>query len=219
MIRISKAGSMRSPVIVIGRFAAKFARNKRGRASNLYEAKLYRSVNAARRALLCPVLWVSQNGAVQIMRAAEPLTEMMTFDEYGEAVDACDTCPERKAAPSNRRHPTGDGSKAGELPLIIRLPPGTRNEENRWGVKEAGSANSMIRSRRRTGGRWSRSATLVTTSPACRKEKRESLLAEWQAAIEALMLVSRSGPTMPARIGVMKALHCGMPAGSIHHAS
>lgn len=33
---------MRSPVAVIGRFAFKFARNARGRASNLYEAELYR---------------------------------------------------------------------------------------------------------------------------------------------------------------------------------
>jgi hypothetical protein len=52
---------MRSPVIVIGRFAFKFARDKRGRACNLYEAKLYRCVNATRRALLCPVPWVSRN--------------------------------------------------------------------------------------------------------------------------------------------------------------
>jgi hypothetical protein len=37
---------MRLPVIVIGRFALKFASNARKRASNLYEAKLYRSVNA-----------------------------------------------------------------------------------------------------------------------------------------------------------------------------
>ncbi|MFG3592305.1 hypothetical protein [Bradyrhizobium sp. RDI18] len=37
--------------------------------------------------------------------------------------------------------------------------------------------------------------------------KKESALPEWQAAIEALMLVSRSGPTMLARIGVMKALN------------
>ena len=36
--------------------------------------------------------------------------------------------------------------------------------------------------------------------------KKESVLAEWQAAIEALMLVSRGGSTMLARIGVMKAL-------------
>ena len=37
--------------------------------------------------------------------------------------------------------------------------------------------------------------------------KREAETAEWQAAIEVLMLVSRSGPTMMARIGVMKALN------------
>jgi len=37
--------------------------------------------------------------------------------------------------------------------------------------------------------------------------KKESDLPEWQAAIEVLMLVSRSGPTMMARIGVMKALN------------
>jgi hypothetical protein len=30
---------------------------------------------------------------------------------------------------------------------------------------------------------------------------------EWQAAMEALMLVARGGPTMPARIGVMRALN------------
>jgi nucleotidyltransferase/DNA polymerase involved in DNA repair len=35
MIRISRTGSMRSPVIVVGRFAFKFAQNARGRASNL----------------------------------------------------------------------------------------------------------------------------------------------------------------------------------------
>jgi hypothetical protein len=51
MISISRAGSMRSPVIVVGRFTLKFARNARGRVSNLYEAKLYRSVNATRRAI------------------------------------------------------------------------------------------------------------------------------------------------------------------------
>jgi hypothetical protein len=39
--------------------------------------------------------------------------------------------------------------------------------------------------------------------------KKESDLPEWQAAIEVLMLVARSGPTMMARIGVMKALNRG----------
>ncbi len=40
--------------------------------------------------------------------------------------------------------------------------------------------------------------------------KKESDLPEWQAAIEALMLVVRqNGPTMFARIGVMLALNRG----------
>ena len=79
MISISRAGSMRCPVIIVGRFAFKFARDQRGRASNLYEAKLYRSVNATRRALLCPVIWVSRNGFLQIMRAAKPRADMMSL--------------------------------------------------------------------------------------------------------------------------------------------
>ena len=37
--------------------------------------------------------------------------------------------------------------------------------------------------------------------------KRESARPEWQTAIEALMLVARGGPTMLARIAVMKALN------------
>jgi hypothetical protein len=99
MIRISRAGSMRSPVIVIGRFALKFARNARGRASNMYEAKLYRSANATRRALLCPVLWVSPTGAMQIMRAAKPLTEMMSLEEYMHVIDAWDYMPGEDSCP------------------------------------------------------------------------------------------------------------------------
>ena len=40
--------------------------------------------------------------------------------------------------------------------------------------------------------------------------KKESALPEWQAAIEALMLVvEQNGPTMFARIGVMLALNRG----------
>jgi len=88
MISISRTGSMRSPVVVVGHFAFKFAQNARGRASNLYEAKLYRSANATRRVLLCPVLWISRNGFVQIMRAAKPLTDMMSLDEYMQGQNA-----------------------------------------------------------------------------------------------------------------------------------
>jgi hypothetical protein len=45
-------------------------------------------------------------------------------------------------------------------------------------------------------------ANYITALPA-----KESAVEEWQVAIEALMLCSRSGPTMMARIGVMKALN------------
>jgi len=88
---------MRSPVIVVGWFAFKFARDGRGRASNLYE--LYRSVNATRRALLCPVLWVSRNGAVQIMKAAKPLTDMMSLDAYMNVAEVWDTIPGEDSCP------------------------------------------------------------------------------------------------------------------------
>jgi hypothetical protein len=37
--------------------------------------------------------------------------------------------------------------------------------------------------------------------------KKESDVPEWQTAIEVLMLVSQGGPTMMARIGVMRALN------------
>jgi hypothetical protein len=48
-------------------------------------------------------------------------------------------------------------------------------------------------------------ATYVTGLP-----KKEAALPEWQAAIEALMLVvERNGPTMLARIGLMQAPHRG----------
>ena len=45
-------------------------------------------------------------------------------------------------------------------------------------------------------------ASYITSLP-----KKESDLPEWQTAIEVLMLCSRGGPTMMARIGVMKALN------------
>ena len=45
-------------------------------------------------------------------------------------------------------------------------------------------------------------ADYITSLP-----KKESDLPEWQTAIEVLMLVARSGPTMMARIGVMKSLN------------
>jgi hypothetical protein len=99
MFSVSTAGSMRRPVIVVGPLALKFARNEGGRASNLYEAKIWRVSNDARRALLCPVVWVSKRGSIQIMRSATPLTEMMTPEEYTEACEAWDYMPGEDSCP------------------------------------------------------------------------------------------------------------------------
>ena len=45
-------------------------------------------------------------------------------------------------------------------------------------------------------------ADYITSLP-----EKEADLPDWQVAMEALLLVSRSGPTMLARIAVMKALN------------
>ena len=45
-------------------------------------------------------------------------------------------------------------------------------------------------------------ADYITSLP-----EQETDLADWQVAIEALVLVARSGPTMLARIAIMKALN------------
>ncbi|MDF0521535.1 hypothetical protein P0R31_30255 [Bradyrhizobium yuanmingense] len=99
MVRISLIGSFRSPVVIVGPLAFKFAKNDRGRACNLYEADLYRKSNDARRALLCPTLWVSPKGKVLIMRAAEPLSEEMTDEELDEAFKAWDYGPGEDSCP------------------------------------------------------------------------------------------------------------------------
>ena len=43
--------------------------------------------------------------------------------------------------------------------------------------------------------------------------KKETDLPDWQVAMPALLLVSRSGPTMLARIAVMRALNRHVPLG------
>jgi hypothetical protein len=61
-----------------------------------------------------------------------------------------------------------------------------------------------------------RGRQLVTLGDAARYiqklPKAEQQLAEWQAAVEAMLLVAdHNGPTMMARIGVMRALNHGKP--------
>jgi hypothetical protein len=62
-------------VLVFGPIALKFGRGERGRRCNRFEARLYKRVDARRRAMLCPVLWCSPHGRVLLMRAARPLAE------------------------------------------------------------------------------------------------------------------------------------------------
>jgi hypothetical protein len=78
----------------------------------------------------------------------------------------------------------------GLAPLATRV--GRANSTNRFSLP---------------GGRTLRilhdAATYITELP-----KKEAAVSEWQAAIEALMLVAdRGGPIMFARIGVMRALN------------
>lgn len=93
LFSVSTKGVFRRPVIVIGPIALKVARNREGRACNKYEARLYRSTIPQRRAMLCPVLWISWGGFVLIMRAATPTSEMMSMEEYLGAMPGEDSCP------------------------------------------------------------------------------------------------------------------------------
>jgi hypothetical protein len=82
LINISWTGTTRRPVIVVGPFALKFARNARGRRCNKREADLYRSSSPKGRILLCPVQWISPYGFLLVMSAAKPLSCPLTLDEY-----------------------------------------------------------------------------------------------------------------------------------------
>ena len=69
-----------------------------------------------------------------------------------------------------------------------------------------------------------RGRQLVTLQDAgnyiTRLPKSEHTTPEWQAAMEALILVATSGgPTMFARIGIMRALNYGKPDPAICHAA
>ncbi|SDJ58391.1 hypothetical protein SAMN05216338_105533 [Bradyrhizobium sp. Rc2d] len=120
---------MRSPVIVIGRLAFKFARNQRGRDSNLYEAKLYRNSNESRRALLCPVLWVSPKGALLIMRAARPLSEMMSGVEYIQAFTAWEYKPGEDSCPFEPKASDWGWFKGRKVALDYSTPAWERDDD------------------------------------------------------------------------------------------
>lgn len=84
MITISRKGSTRNPVVIIGRrWALKLANSDAGRQANLSEMSLYQSSSDHRREHLCPALWCSSKGLILAMAAAEPLMEdRLEIDEY-----------------------------------------------------------------------------------------------------------------------------------------
>ncbi len=74
MILLSRVGTTRV-VLVIEPWAFKFARGPRGRRCNKYEAELFKTVDARRRAMLCPVRWCSRGGRVLVAASARPLSK------------------------------------------------------------------------------------------------------------------------------------------------
>jgi hypothetical protein len=124
---------MRSPVIVVGPLAFKFARNEQGRAGNIYEANLYRSANETRRALLCPALWVSSEGTVLIMRAARPLGRELAFFEYSALCEAWDYMPGEGGCPFEPKE-SDWGLFKGRLVALDYSTPALvqHDEENAW---------------------------------------------------------------------------------------
>jgi hypothetical protein len=71
-------------VLVVGHVAFKFDRGDTGVRCNRFEAHLYSRVVSWRKAMLCPVIACSPNGAVLLAKAATPLTQS-EFDELRKA--------------------------------------------------------------------------------------------------------------------------------------
>jgi len=98
--------------LVVGPFAFKFARHELGAKCNLCEADLYRRVRKRRKAMLCPVIACSPNGAVLLARAATPLTQS-EFDElfWSNGLHNWDYQPRilMETTHSSQSHLTGDG--------------------------------------------------------------------------------------------------------------
>jgi hypothetical protein len=116
---------MRSPVIVIGRFAFKFARDKRGRVSNLYEATLYRNVNATRRALpACSGLSITVPWSFLSHLAPGISVVANSLKTCYPRKDCCFRSPTIEAAMSD----DPDLSKANHALLVIRQARLSRSE-------------------------------------------------------------------------------------------
>ncbi len=101
MLAISCNGTTRGPVITIGPWTLKFARNAHGRRCNLYEASLFQSSSPQRRRLLCPALWVSRKGLLLLMATAKPVyrTEFDKLTYAALVMDQWDHLPNEEGSP------------------------------------------------------------------------------------------------------------------------
>lgn len=93
MLAISWRGRFRRPVIRIGGWALKFARNTDGRKCNQFEMELYQASSETRGAMLCPPIWCSRKGFLLIKAAAEPLRRPFEREEYLELCEQWDYLP------------------------------------------------------------------------------------------------------------------------------
>ena len=92
-------GSTRLVLIVDG-YALKFARHRRGRRSNRFEARIWAEATWERKAMLCPVLACWASGLVLLMLAADPLSE-----EEAEQHRQDDTFPDWDYLPGGEECP------------------------------------------------------------------------------------------------------------------
>ena len=86
-------------VLLLGPWAFKFGRGEYGALCNRYEAELYARSEPHRQAMLCPVLWCSHSGQLQIARRAKtPITQEQlenlkrdnqAFEQWGPGGDEC----------------------------------------------------------------------------------------------------------------------------------
>jgi hypothetical protein len=120
---ISTEGTSRRPVIVIGPIALKFARNAVGRACNWYEASLYRSTTPCRRAMLCPVIWCSPRAFLLVMRAAVPLSEKMSIEDYLAAGRQWNPLPGEDGCPFEPKASDWGWYKGRRVALDYSTPP------------------------------------------------------------------------------------------------
>jgi hypothetical protein len=75
-----RCGSTRT-VLPFGPWAFKFGRGEHGARCNRHEAELYARSKPYRQLMLCPVLWCSQSGNLQIARSAATPIAQAQLDE------------------------------------------------------------------------------------------------------------------------------------------